>query len=295
MTHASLSHAPLSSHPAHSISERLVTRNLPQADYVATHTAMSAEVLERLRLAKEDNVQTPDELWVVEHNDVYTLGQAGKESHILTRTNTPIIQTDRGGQVTWHGKGQLVLYWLFDLKTLGWSVRELVSHAEQAIEDVLNSYLESPDLCAQLSAPELAGMAYEYYAKARKDAPGVYIYSRPQQIDSTAQQTIINGHKDVKQTLAAPEIATDTDIMLGKIASLGFKIKHGMSYHGIALNLTCDLDPFTAINPCGYAGMTMLRLCDFVQMDYQEVTDALVANIAARHRGEIALRVPASA
>ncbi|CAM4103841.1 lipoyl(octanoyl) transferase LipB [Psychrobacter arenosus] len=295
MTHASLSHAPLSSHPAHSISERLVTRNLPQADYVATHTAMSAEVLERLRLAKEDNVQTPDELWVVEHNDVYTLGQAGKESHILTRTNTPIIQTDRGGQVTWHGKGQLVLYWLFDLKTLGWSVRELVSHAEQAIEDVLNSYLESPDLCAQLSAPELAGMAYEYYAKARKDAPGVYIYSRPQQIDSTAQQTTINGHKDVKQTLAAPEIATDTDIMLGKIASLGFKIKHGMSYHGIALNLICDLDPFTAINPCGYAGMTMLRLCDFVQMDYQEVTDALVANIAARHRGEIALRVPASA
>lgn len=295
MTHASLSHAPLSSHPAHSISERLVTRNLPQADYVATHTAMSAEVLERLRLAKEDNVQTPDELWVVEHNDVYTLGQAGKESHILTRTNTPIIQTDRGGQVTWHGKGQLVLYWLFDLKTLGWSVRELVSHAEQAIEDVLNSYLESPDLCAQLSAPELAGMAYEYYAKARKDAPGVYIYSRPQQIAGIAQQTTINGHKDVKQTLAAPEIATDTDIMLGKIASLGFKIKHGMSYHGIALNLTCDLDPFTAINPCGYAGMTMLRLCDFVQMDYQEVTDALVANIAARHRGEIALRVPASA
>ena len=255
---------------------------------------MSTRTLERIELAKAGEV-TADELWIVEHNDVYTLGQAGKESHILRQTDTPIIQTDRGGQVTWHGQGQLVVYWLFDLKTLGWSVRELVSHAEQAIEDVLNSYLESPDLCAQLSAPELAGMAYEYYAKARKDAPGVYIYSRPQQIDGTAQQTIINGHKDVKQTLAAPEIATDTDIMLGKIASLGFKIKHGMSYHGIALNLTCDLDPFTAINPCGYAGMTMLRLCDFVQMDYQEVTDALVANIAARHRGEIALRVPASA
>lgn len=303
MTHASLPHAYLSQYPTHSISEHLITRNLPQADYVATHTAMSEETLERIRLAKEDNVQTPDELWVVEHNDVYTLGQAGKESHILTRTNTPIIQTDRGGQVTWHGKGQLVLYWLFDLKTLGWSVRELVSHAEQAIEDVLNSYLQSPDLCAQLSAPELAGMAYEYYAKARKDAPGVYIYSRPQptqasidgkaHIDNESNNPLSNNTEAQMDTsLTPPDIATDTDIMLGKIASLGFKIKHGMSYHGIALNLTCDLDPFTAINPCGYAGMTMLRLCDFVQMDYQEVTNALVANIAARHRGDIPLRVP---
>ena len=280
MTHAS----PLAPSPSTCISERLTRKNLPQADYVATHTAMSADILERIRLAKEDNIQTPDELWIVEHNDVYTLGQAGKESHILTRTNTPIIKTDRGGQVTWHGKGQLVIYWLFDLKTLGWSVRELVSHAEQAIEDVLNNYLQSPELCAKLRAPELAGMAYEYYAKARKDAPGVYIYSRPQSQASA-----------VDSLLTPPEIATDTDIMLGKIASLGFKIKHGMSYHGIALNLTCDLDPFTAINPCGYAGMTMLRLCDFVEMDYEEVTEALVANIAARHRGEIALRVPESA
>jgi lipoyl(octanoyl) transferase len=294
MTHAS----PLAPSPSACISERLTRKNLPQADYVATHTAMSADILERIRLAKENNIQTPDELWIVEHNDVYTLGQAGKESHILTRTNTPIIKTDRGGQVTWHGKGQLVIYWLFDLKTLGWSVRELVSHAEQAIEDVLNNYLQSPELCAKLRAPELAGMAYEYYAKARKDAPGVYIYSRPQRQASAVDSPMVTDKADgasLDSLSTPPEIATDTDIMLGKIASLGFKIKHGMSYHGIALNLTCDLDPFTAINPCGYAGMTMLRLCDFVEMDYEEVTEALVANIAARHRGEIALRVPESA
>jgi len=294
MTHAS----PLASSPSTCISERLTRKNLPQADYVATHTAMSADIFERIRLAKEENIQTPDELWIVEHNDVYTLGQAGKESHILTRTNTPIIKTDRGGQVTWHGKGQLVIYWLFDLKTLGWSVRELVSHAEQAIEDVLNNYLQSPELCAKLRAPELAGMAYEYYAKARKDAPGVYIYSRPQPQTSAVDSPMVTDKADeasLDSLSNPPEIAMDTDIMLGKIASLGFKIKHGMSYHGIALNLTCDLDPFTAINPCGYAGMTMLRLCDFVEMDYEEVTEALVANIAARHRGEIALRVPESA
>lgn len=281
----------MTANPAHVISERLVSRSLPQADYVATHAAMSAHTLDRIRLAKEDKVQLPDELWVVEHNDVYTLGQAGKESHILTRTNTPIIKTDRGGQVTWHGKGQLVIYWLFDLKTLGWSVRELVSHAEQAIEDVLNSYLQSTDLKGRFNASKSAAIAYEYYAKARKDAPGVYIYSRAQQTYSTVKGSDLDAEPSIDKALVPSELAAANDIMIGKIASLGFKIKHGMSYHGIALNLTCDLDPFMAINPCGYAGMTMLRLCDFVQMDYQEVTDALVANIAARHRGDIALRV----
>ena len=273
---------------AHVISERLVSKNLPQADYVATHAAMSAHTLERIRLAKEEKVQLPDELWVVEHNDVYTLGQAGKESHILTRTNTPIIKTDRGGQVTWHGKGQLVIYWLFDLKTLGWSVRELVSHAEQAIEDVLNRYLQS----SGISGSRSAAVDYELYAKARKDAPGVYIYSRAQQNNTAISEAAVDTQPRADNTLPPSELAADNDIMLGKIASLGFKIKQGMSYHGIALNLTCDLAPFNAINPCGYAGMTMLRLCDFVQMDYQEVTDALVANIAARHRGDISLRVP---
>ena len=87
------------------------------------------------------NQHHADELWIVEHQNVYTLGQASKPEHILYRTDTPIIQTDRGGQVTWHGDGQLVVYWLFDLHRLNFGVRDLISHAEQAIIDIVAHYL----------------------------------------------------------------------------------------------------------------------------------------------------------
>jgi len=219
---------------------------------------MLARTLERIALKKEHDTRTPDELWVVDHNDVYTLGQAGKEEHILAHTDTPIIKTDRGGQVTWHGHGQLVLYWLFDLHSLGWGVRNLVSHAEQAIEDVLR----------ELLAAEKTDTA-NLTARARRDAPGVYLYA----YDDKGRE-----------------------IMLGKIASLGFKIKHGFSYHGLALNIDCDLAAFNAINPCGYAGMQMLRVADFVDLPAARsltaniVTQKLLSNIAKRHAGEITLR-----
>lgn len=239
-------------------------RTLIDADYEQTHAAMLSHTLKRIE-QKRQGIITPDELWIVEHKDVYTLGQAGKEEHILQRGDTPIIHTDRGGQVTWHGKGQLVIYWLIDLNNAGWSVRDLVSHAEQSIEDVLNTVLSRQPA------------ATEFYAKARKDAPGVYIYNKD-------------------------------ELMLGKIASLGFKIKHGFSYHGIALNLTCDLGAFNAINPCGYAGMQMLRLADFVALNSidtspyygfevlpdavteLEVTKLLLTNIIQRDMGVISLR-----
>lgn len=213
---------------------------LKNADYQQTHEQMLQTILARIE-KKQNNLPTNDELWVVDHNDVYTLGQAGKEEHILQRNQTPIIKTDRGGQITWHGHGQLVVYFLFDLNRLGWNVRDLVSHAEQAICDTLNPYL-TPN----------------FLAKPRKDAPGVYVFNKE-------------------------------GIELGKIASLGFKIKHGFSYHGIAVNLTCDLTPFNFINPCGYAGMKMLRLLDFTTVDYQQVTKELLLQITKRHSGEITL------
>lgn len=216
----------------------------PSADYVSTHDVMLARTLARID-AKREGAPTPDELWLVEHKDVYTLGQAGKEAHILQRGSTPIVKTDRGGQVTWHGRGQLVVYFLFDLNALGWSVRNLVSHAEQAIEDVVGDHLP-----------------HDLRAKARQDAPGVYIYNQ----------------------------AGD---MLGKIASLGFKIKHGHSYHGVAVNLVNDLSAFNAINPCGYAGMQMVKLSQFTQFEHtqlHEFINKLVINIAQRHSGNIHLR-----
>ncbi|MDR7015874.1 lipoyl(octanoyl) transferase LipB [Acinetobacter sp. 3657] len=151
---------------------------------------------------------TPDEVWLLQHQDVLTQGQAGKAEHILMQSDLPIVQTDRGGQITWHGQGQLVAYFLFDLNRLKWNVRSLVSFTEQAMIDILQQY--------QITA----------YAKS--DAPGVYVDDR-------------------------------------KIGSLGFKIRRGRSYHGLALNIDCNLAGFQTINPCGYAGLEMVRLQDLLK------------------------------
>ena len=150
---------------------------------------------------------SPDELWILQHPDVLTQGQAGKPEHILTPSNIPVVQSDRGGQVTWHGEGQMVVYFMFDLNRLGWNVRTLVSYAESIMIDLLKKY------------------GIEAYAKP--DAPGVYVDER-------------------------------------KIGSLGFKIRKGRSYHGLSLNIDCELDGFQSINPCGYAGLEMVRISDLM-------------------------------
>lgn len=224
--------------------DTLTVRLLDNADYQTVHESMLNHTLKRIE-NKKMNQHHADELWIVEHQNVYTLGQASKPEHILYRTDTPIIQTDRGGQVTWHGDGQLVVYWLFDLHRLNFGVRDLVSHAEQAIIDIVAQYLPKT-----------------LTVKARRDAPGVYIYNH----------------------------AGD---MLGKIASLGFKIKQGFSYHGIAINLINDLSAFYAINPCGYAGMPMAKLSSFGQFtadDMEVFITQLIKNIASRHAGLVELR-----
>lgn len=148
---------------------------------------------------------TPDELWLLEHPPVFTQGQAGKPEHLLLPGDIPVVKVDRGGQVTYHGPGQLVGYLLLDVRRLGLGVRELVSRIERSLIDVLASY------------------AVGAYAKA--DAPGVYVDD-------------------------------------AKIASLGLRIRNGRSFHGLALNLDMDLQPFARINPCGYAGLRMTQLRD---------------------------------
>ncbi|MCU4482733.1 lipoyl(octanoyl) transferase LipB [Acinetobacter ursingii] len=165
---------------------------------------------EMKNLTEQRDENTPDQLWILQHPDVLTQGQAGKPEHILIPTDIPVVQSDRGGQVTWHGPGQMVIYFMFDLNRLKWNVRTLVSFAEQLMIDLLNKY------------------AIKAYAKP--DAPGVYVDER-------------------------------------KIGSLGFKIRRGRSYHGLALNIDCDLTGFQTINPCGYAGLEMVRLSDLAQ-DY---------------------------
>ena len=163
---------------------------------------------------------TADELWLVQHPSVFTQGQAGKAEHLLLPGDIPVVQVDRGGQVTYHGPGQLVAYPLVDVRRLGLGVRELVSRIEQSLIDLLASYGVS--------------------AEARADAPGVYV----------------NG---------------------AKIASLGLRIRRGCSFHGLALNVDMDLQPFQRINPCGYAGLAMTQLTDHVAgpLDMNEVSARL--------------------
>lgn len=180
----------------------LIIREFKQlTDYATRFQEMKA-------LTEQRDENTPDELWILQHPDVLTQGQAGKPEHILVHTDIPVVQSDRGGQVTWHGPGQMVIYFMFDLNRLKWNVRTLVSYAENLMIDLLKKY------------------NIEAYAKP--DAPGVYVNEQ-------------------------------------KIGSLGFKIRKGRSYHGLALNIDCNLDGFHTINPCGYAGLEMVRICDLVE------------------------------
>ena len=177
----------------------LVVKRLGQVDYAPTFQAMQDFTATR-------TTETPDEIWIVEHPPVYTLGQAGKPEHILRDVGIPIVKIDRGGQVTYHGPGQVVIYLLLDLARLKIKVRELVTAIEQAVIDLLANY----------------GVT----AERRAGAPGVYVGD-------------------------------------AKVAALGLRIRNGCSYHGLSLNVDMDLHPFTAINPCGYAGLKVVQTKDF--------------------------------
>lgn len=150
---------------------------------------------------------TPDEIWLVEHLPVFTQGQAGKAEHLLMTGDIPVIQSDRGGQVTYHGPGQQVMYVLLNLKRRKLGVRELVTLLEQTVVNTLAEY--------------------DIDAHPRADAPGVYVGEM-------------------------------------KICSLGLRIRKGCSFHGLALNINMDLTPFQRINPCGYAGMEMTQMRQWV-------------------------------
>lgn len=171
------------------------------ADYQPVFEAMQAFTASRTE-------NSEDELWVVQHPPVFTQGMAGKPEHILVHDAIPVVQIDRGGQVTYHGPGQLVVYTLIDFKRRHITVRELVTRLENSIIATLADY----------------GIS----AASDPKRPGVYVQQQ-------------------------------------KIASLGLRIKHGAVYHGLALNVDMDLAPFTHINPCGYAGLQMTQIADYVQ------------------------------
>lgn len=183
------------------------------------------EAMKVFNAARDEH--TEDELWVVEHPPVFTQGLAGKPEHLLIRDDIPVVQIDRGGQITYHGPGQLVVYTMIDFKRRKTSVRDIVSALENSIIDTLSDY----------------GIT----ANADPQRPGVYVQGK-------------------------------------KIASLGLRIKNGSVYHGLALNIDMDLSPFTHINPCGYAGLEMTQIAEYVRPapSFGEVAKKLTGYLEGR-------------
>ncbi|SAK42349.1 lipoate-protein ligase B [Caballeronia fortuita] len=183
--------------------------------------------------------ETQDEIWLVEHPPVFTLGLAGDPAHLLlTESGIPLVKVDRGGQITYHGPGQIVAYLLIDLRRRKLMVRELVRRIEEAVIETLATY--------NLATDRKAG------------APGIYVARHPQ---------------DVNDRMQAHEGA--------KIAALGLKIRNGCSYHGVSLNVRMDLQPFLAINPCGYAGLETVDMATLgVAADWRDVALVLAERLA---------------
>ena len=197
-------------------------RRFPGAsDYLATFDAMK-------QFTDSRTASTPDELWLLQHPSVFTQGQAGRAEHVLAPGDIPVIQVDRGGQVTYHGPGQWVLYLLVDLRRRNLGVRALVTMIEESLVELL--------------------AAYCIVATPRADAPGVYV----------------NGDK---------------------IASLGLRVRRGCSYHGLALNVDLDLEPFQRINPCGHEGLrvtSMAKQLPGTVLAMEEVGERLLGVLTAR-------------
>lgn len=208
------------------------------ADYTATAAAMRA-------FTEARNDQTSDELWLCEHPPVFTQGIAGKAEHVLDAGTIPVVQTNRGGQVTYHGPGQVVAYPLVDLRRLGLHAKEYVFRLEQALLKTLEAH--------GVTGHRVAG------------APGVYV-NLQDPFDHRA--------------LPQPRDPRDPWRGVGKIAALGIKISRGCSYHGVALNVAMDLSPFARINPCGYAGLATVDLSTIgVSADRDAAADSLAARL----------------
>jgi lipoyl(octanoyl) transferase len=195
-----------------------VLRWLGRVPYEPTWRAMQ-------RMVDERGPDTRDEIWFLEHPPVFTLGMNSKPEHLLGTGDIPVVQIDRGGQVTYHGPGQLVAYPLLDIGRAGLGVRALVEGIERAI------------------VATVAEWGIEAFG--RRDAPGVYVGPR-------------------------------------KLASVGLRIRRGCSYHGLALNVAMDLEPFRRINPCGYAGLEMTQMSELGgPCDLGPVADVLAPRLLA--------------
>jgi lipoyl(octanoyl) transferase len=195
--------------------------------------------------------ETGDELWLVEHDPVFTQGVAGRAEHLHAAGDIPVVATNRGGQVTYHGPGQVVAYPLLDLRRRGYFVKEYVFRIEQAVLDVLADN--------GVTGHRVPG------------APGIYV-----RLEDPF------GHARLQRPPARAGLAPDL-AGLGKIAALGVKVSRHCTYHGVALNVAMDLEPFARIDPCGYAGLVTVDLRSLgVEIGWQAAAEALAAALLRR-------------
>ena len=215
-------------------------RNWGQVDYLTTYTAMQIFTAER-------GETTPDTLWLAEHTPVFTQGLAGLAVHVLNSGDIPVMATNRGGQVTYHGPGQVMAYPLIDLKRAGYYVKEFVYKLEEAVIRTL-AHLG-------VTGHRVAG------------APGIYV-----RLEDPFAHTALVGPADPSDPFKG----------LGKISALGIKVSRHCTYHGLALNVAMDLSPFECINPCGYVGLRAVDLSTIgVQVPWSEAAHLLSQKLMA--------------
>ena len=231
------------------------TRLLGRVDYLPTYQAMQS-----FTAARDSDHE--DALWVWEHPPVYTQGLAGKAEHVLNPGDIPVVSTNRGGQITYHGPGQVVAYPMIDLRRAGYFVKEYVYRVEEAVIKTLAHF--------GVTGHRVGGAPGIY---VRPDDPGAHA--------SLAQRP--TRHVDASQAGEKPRAgpAAIDFTGLGKIAALGIKVSRNCTYHGVALNVRMDLEPFARINPCGYAGLQTVDLSTIgVSVGWSEAADVLSKKLA---------------
>ena len=255
-------------------------RHLGRVDYAPTYAAMQTFTNERC-LQPPSNIA--DQLWICEHPPVFTQGLAGKAEHIFLPGDIPVVQTDRGGQVTFHGPGQVVGYPLIDLKRAGYFVKEYVYRIEEAVIRTLLHF--------GVTGHRVAG------------APGIYLRledpfghtpleQRPRKLELATEVgsepiRFAAGSDPNSSGLSAPTqdphlSAKQPDFTgLGKIGALGIKVSRNCTYHGVSLNVAMDLEPFSRINPCGYSGLQTVDLSTIgVSVGWADAADVLSQKLA---------------
>jgi lipoyl(octanoyl) transferase len=220
-----------------------VIKQLGLVPYLPTYHAMQDFTAAR-------TADTPDELWVCEHPPVFTQGLAGHADHLLAPGDIPVVATNRGGQVTFHGPGQVVAYPLIDLQRAGYYVKEYVYRIEEAVIRTLDHF--------GVTGHRVSG------------APGIYV-----RLDDPHSHAMLE-QRPQKDANKDPDFAG-----LGKIAALGIKVSRHCTYHGVALNVAMDLSPYKRINPCGYQGLQTVDLSTIgVSVSWQDAADVLSLKLA---------------